>query len=292
MIVAVISENPELREKFCSMMGHEISKEDIRFYQAEGSPLYLVEPTAYPDRIQPLLYSLSLADYVVLIVETLTPKVGELIVALDSVKAERGVLVSSAPIPLKGTVLDKYDRVPDMEGAKKKVLSIQPAPGGESFVALAHKSESVKSIGNVMHGSIRSGKLAKADKLFLLPDGKDIEIRSLKADGNDADEAGCGANIEISYKGDLFERGIIVPIRHEFQVENVINGRFMKSPFFKDELKGRIHAYSNLQYVEGMVNENDLTLSAPLAYEKGESILVVDASNQKLRIAGVFRSKW
>jgi hypothetical protein len=114
----------------------------------------------------------------------------------------------------------------------------------------------------------------------------------MKADGKDADSAQSGATIEIAYKGDLFERGIIVPIRHELQVENVINGRFMKSPFYKDELKGRIHAYSNMQYVEGVVNENDLTLSAPFAYEKGESILVVDASNQKLRIAGVFRSKW
>ena len=28
------------------------------------------------------------------------------------------------------------------------------------------------------------------------------------------------------------------------------------------------------------------------ADKKGESILVIDASNQKLRIAGVFQSKW
>jgi hypothetical protein len=47
-----------------------------------------------------------------------------------------------------------------------------------------------------------------------------------------------------------------------------------------------------MQYLEGTVTDNDLTLSQPLAFEKGESILVVDASNQKLRIAGVFQSKW
>jgi len=47
-----------------------------------------------------------------------------------------------------------------------------------------------------------------------------------------------------------------------------------------------------MQFVEGNVFENELKLSAPLAFEKGEMILVVDASNQKLRIAGVFQSKW
>lgn len=291
MIVAVISDKPELRERFCSMVGKQTGEGDIRVFSVEGSPIHLVEPTAYPERIQPLLYTLSLADYVVLLVDSLTPKVGELVVALESFKADKGLLVSLAPLPLKGTILDKYEKT-DMEGAKQKVLSLQPEAGGETLLALVHKSEAVKSIGNVMHGAVRSGTLAKADKLFLLPDGKDIEIRTLKADGKDADSAKSGSVFEISYKGDLFERGILVPIRHEHQVENVINGNFVKSPFFKDELKGRIHAYSNLQYVEGVVNENDLTLSAPMAYEKGESIIVVDASNQKLRIAGVFRSKW
>jgi selenocysteine-specific translation elongation factor len=294
MIVAVLSDKPELRERFCAMVGREMSRDDIRFYAADaaGRTVHLVEPTAYPEKIQPLLYSLSMADHAVLLVESLTPKIGEIIVALDAMGLESGTVVSSAPLPLKGTVLDKYQTVADMGSAAQRVLALQPAAGGEALIALAHRSEAVKSAGNTMHGTVRSGKLSKSDKLFLLPDRKDIEVRSLKADGKEADEAQAGSSIEMAYKGDLFERGIIVPIRHEHQVESVINGRFMKSPFYKDELKGKIHAYTNLQYVEGVVNENDLTLSAPLAYEKGEGILVVDASNQKLRIAGVFRSKW
>jgi hypothetical protein len=71
-----------------------------------------------------------------------------------------------------------------------------------------------------------------------------------------------------------------------------VNGRFSKTPFFRDELKGKIHAYANMQFVEGHMSDNDLTLGQPIAYEKGEIMLVVDASNQKLRIAGPFQSKW
>jgi len=294
MFVAVLSDKPELREQFCKLVGTESGKDELVFYtaQANGATITLVDPAHYPEKIQPLLYALSMADYAVLIVDALSPKVGEIMVALNAVKLERGVIISKVPLPVSGMVLEKYDKAPNMSAAKGKVLSLQPAAGGENFVALAHRSESVKSVGNVMHGTVRSGKLSKSDKLFLLPDRKDVEIRSMKADGKDAEEAAAGSRVEIAYKGDLFERGILAPIRHEFQVENVINGRFNRSPFYKDELKGKIHAYSNLQFVEGVVNENDLTLSAPMAYEKGESILVIDASNQKLRVAGVFQSKW
>jgi selenocysteine-specific translation elongation factor len=293
LFVAVLSDKPEAREQFCKM-GTEISKGDVSFYSVSqgDKTITLADPTHYPEKIQPLLYSLSMADHVVLIVDALTPKIGEIIVALDSMKMESGTLVSKAALPLKGTVLDKYAVVADTEAAKVRIFSLPSPSGGENLLALASKCESIKSVGNVMHGTIRSGKVKKSDKLFLLPEGKDIEIRSVKADGKESEEAGAGAMVELAYRGDLFERGIIAPIRNEFQVENVINGHFTKSPFYKDELKGRIHAYSNLQYVEGVVNENDLNLSAPLAYEKGETILVIDASNQKLRIAGAFRSKW
>jgi hypothetical protein len=47
-----------------------------------------------------------------------------------------------------------------------------------------------------------------------------------------------------------------------------------------------------MQYVEGHVTDNDITLSSSFAFEKGDSILIIDASNQKLRIAGVFQVKW
>lgn len=81
-------------------------------------------------------------------------------------------------------------------------------------------------------------------------------------------------------------------MRNDYEINNVVNGRFAKSPFFRDELKGKIHAYTNMQYVEGTLNDSDITLSQPLAFEKGEQIVIVDASNQKLRIAGIFQSKW
>ena len=294
MFVAVLSDKPELREQFCKLVGKETGKEDISFYAANygGRIITIVEPTLYPEKIQPLLYCLSIADYVVLLADALTPKIGEIIVALNTLKIEKGIIVSAAQLPIAGTVLDKYEKAADMNAAKEKVLSAQRDAPGEDTMALVDKAFSVKSVGNVALGIVKSGTIKKHDKLFLLPAKKEIEVRSIQINDKDSEEASAGSRFGIAYKGDLLERGILVPLRNDFQIEQVVNGRFNRSPFFKDELKGKIHAYANLQFVEGNVTDNELTLSSPMAFEKGETILVVDASNQKLRIAGAFQHKW
>lgn len=290
MLVAVLSDKPELREQFCKMVGKESSKDDIAFYSAES--VTLIDPLLYPEKIQPLLYCLSMADYSVLIVDALTPRIGEIIVALNAMKMDRGLVVSKVPLPLAGTSLEKFEKVADLETAKAKMLSAKAAEPGTVLIALVDRMEAVKAIGNVVHGIVKSGSVKVHDKLFLLPEKKDVEVRSIRVDGKDVAEATSGQRFSLAYKGEPVGRGILVPIRHEFEIGNIINGRFSKSVFFKDELKGKIHAYANMQYVEGNMSENDLTLSGEMAYEKGELILVVDASNQKLRIAGPFQSKW
>ncbi len=294
MFVAVLSDKPELREKFCRMLGAEAGRAELAFYSAEagGNKVVLVDPLNYPEKVQPLLHSLSIADYVVLIADGVTPKLGELIVAVNCLKMDKGIVVSASPLPLAGTSLEKFEKCADLESAKSKLLALPKPEYREELVALVDHVEAVKSVGNVAHGVVKSGKLRPHDKLFLLPEKKDVEVRSVSVDGKEVPEASAGERFSISFKGDSFERGILVPLRNEFEVGNIVNGRFSKTPFFKDELQGKIHAYTNMQFVEGHMTENDLTLSSPIAYEKGEKILVVDASNQKLRIAGPFQSKW
>ena len=294
MLVAVLSDKPELRESFCKSVGKEDSRGELAFYSAEhdGRRITLIDPLGYPDKVQPLLHALSMADVAVLLVDALSPKTGEIIVALNSLKSERGIIVSRAPLPLAGTTLEKFDKVPDADSAKTKLLSLTRGEAGEVVLGLVTATEAVKSVGNVAHGVLKSGKLKKSDKLFLLPEKKEVEVRSLAVSGSEKEEVASGSPFSMAYKGELASSGILVPLRHEQEIGNVVNGRFIRSPFYKDELKGKIHAYANMQFIEGHLSENDLTLSQPIAYEKGELILVVDASNQKLRIAGAFQSKW
>ena len=91
-------------------------------------------------------------------------------------------------------------------------------------------------------------------------------------------------------KGSIVPTAIRKTIKSE--VRNICDrdekGKFTKSKFYTDEIKGKIHAYSNFQFKECTVTDVDLKLDNEMAFEKRDNIIVVDASNQKLRIAGVF----
>jgi selenocysteine-specific translation elongation factor len=123
---------------------------------------------------------------------------------------------------------------------------------------------------------------------MLLPEKKQMEIRTIQINDKDSEIAKAGDRFGIAYKGDLLERGILVPLTNDFSIEKVINGRFTKNRFYMDEIKGKVHAYSGFQFIECTVSENELKLDNDMAFERREKILIIDASNQKLRISGVF----
>ena len=290
MFVSVLSDKPEVRVQFCSLFGSSTSSDDISFYNANGR--VVVEPTLFPNKIQSLLHSLAIADFVVLIVDQLTPHVGEIIVALDLLRKDKGVLVTSLNLPIGGTALEKYHKTNDLNVAKAKVLELNAEQNDEQLFALIDKSHSVPETGHVALGVVKGGKLKKQETFFLLPDKKEVAVRSVRLNDKEVEEAVVGDRFGIVYKGDLIERGILAPLRNNFEISSSVNGRFLKSPFFKDDLDHKVHIYHNYQFVEGNVSDNELRLDKPIAYQKGDRILVVDPSNQKLRIAGVFTSAW
>lgn len=295
MFIAVLSDKPELREKLCKMVGKETGKGDISFYTTsfQGRIITFIDPSLYPQKLQPLLYTLSIADYVVLEVDQLNQYVGELIVSLDLLRKEKGLIISSIPLPLKGTVLEKYEKVENAEAAKEKLLALPPEPPEEgNTFALVDSAFAVKSVGNVALGVLKRGMIKKHDKFFVLPEKRDIEIRSIQVQDKDTAEAGPGTRFGIAFKGELPERGILVPHVNEFELKDVMNGRFMKSQFYRDEIRGKMHAYSNLQFVSAVVSEGELKTEKPIASRKGELILVCDPSNPKLRVVGVFTPTW
>ncbi len=295
MFIAVLSDNPESRENFCKMVGKETGKGDISFYTTsfQGRIITLLDPSLYPQKLQPLLYTLSMADYVVLEVSQLNQYVGELIVSLDLLQKDKGMIISSIALPLKGTVLEKYEKVETPEAAKEKILALAPeTPEEGNTFALVDSAFAVKSVGNVALGVLKRGMIKKHDKFFVLPEKRDIEIRSIQVQDKDAAEAGPGTRFGIAFKGELPERGILVPHVNEFELKDIMNGQFAKSRFYRDEIRGKLHAYSNLQFVSAVVSEGELKTEKPIASRKGELILVCDPSNPKLRVVGVFTPTW
>lgn len=291
MFIAVLSDKPEKREAFCKMLGKESGKEDIAFYTINmaGKINTVVEPVLYPQKIQPLVYSLYMADYIVVLAEQLTPQLGEIIVALDALKKDRGMLITQLDLPIKGTVLEKYERVADENTAREKILALNEEPSSEDeLLAFVDKYLSVKSVGNVALGSIKEGKMKKHDRVIFLPDKKELEIRTVQINDKDVDEAVAGGRFGIAYKGEPIERGLLVSIRSEFENSKNIMGRFQQSQFYKDDISRKLHFCYAFRSVEGNVSENSVALDSEMSYRKRDPLLVLDPSNQKLRIVGSF----
>ena len=291
MFIAVLSDSPEKREEFCKLLGKETGKDDVSFYAVNfgGKVRSLVEPTLYPQKVHPLAYSLYVADYVVVLADQLNPYVGEIIVALDALGKENGLLVTSLELPVKGTVAEKYEKVESMEAAKEKVLAFsgEPSADGE-LLAFVDKYLSVKSVGNVALGAVKEGKMNKRDKLIYLPGKVDVEVRSLQINDKDSESASAGERFGIAYKGEPIDRGMLVGIRSEFSNEKEVMGNFRQSPFYKDDISRKLSFCYGMSTVEGRVLDNSISLDKELTVRKRDPVLVMDPSNQKLRIVGSF----
>lgn len=291
MFIAVISDSAEKRKEICKALGKETGADDISFYTINygGKIKTVIEPTLYPGKVQPLIYSIYAADLVVLAVDALNQYVGEMIVALDAAKKERGILVSPVALPVKGTVLEKYEKFSSFEEARGKILNAEPEDsGGTELFALVDKAFSVKSVGNVALGLVKEGKMKKHDKLLFFPGKKNVEVKSIQLNDKEAEECGEGDRFGISYKGDEIERGQLLSFRAENKVENSVLGRFEQSPFYKDDLNRKVHACLNFQFLECMVSPSELKCDTPISFRGRDRIIVLDPSNQKLRVVGAF----
>lgn len=291
MIITILSDSAEKRKEICKALGKETGTDDISFYSINygGKIKTIIEPTLYPQKVQPLIYSIYAADLVVVAVDALNQFVGEMIVALEAAKKDRGILISSVPLPLKGTVLDKYEKFGSFEEAREKILNADVEAGGESeLLALVDKAFSVKSVGSVALGLVKEGRMKKHDKLLFFPGKKNVEVKSIQLNDKDSEECGEGSRFGISYKGDEIERGQLLSFRAENKVDNSVLGKFEKSPFFKDDLNRKVHACLNFQFLECRVSETELKCDTPLSYRGHDRIIVLDPSNQKLRVVGAF----
>lgn len=291
MIITILSDSAEKRKEICKALGKETGQDDISFYSINygGKIKTIIEPTLYPQKVQPLIYSIYAADLVVVAVDALNQFVGEMIVALEAAKKDRGILISSVPLPVKGTVLEKYEKFPTFEDAREKILNADvEASGSSELFALVDKAFSVKSVGSVALGLVKEGKMKKHDKFLFFPGKKDVEVKSIQLNDKDVEECGEGSRFGISYKGADIERGQLLSFRAENKVENSVLGRFEKSPFFKDDLNRKVHACLNFQFLECRVSETELKCDTPLSYRGHDRIIVLDPSNQKLRVVGAF----
>lgn len=257
-------------------------------------------PNGFPEKIQPLLQTINLAEYVIFHVDKLDKFTGEQIVALDSLNKKYGLLSHSYEVDentmntmIKNTVLENYAKV-DADKIKEHADKLeQISKEGNARVVIDHCFD-VKGVGTVILGKVEQGKIKQYDNLKLLPTGLDVMIKSIQMHDDPVDEATSPARVGLAVKGttpDQVNRGDILCVPGTEQISSEIEVEFTKSPFYKGEIAQNQMCLVNvgLQIKPAKfssINPLKLILEKPIAYNKGDICVILKPESQTIRILG------
>ena len=290
------------KQDIAAEFGKKGTVTDISLYDRKESDIIKtwVTPNGFPEKIQPLLQAINLAEYVIFFVDKLDKFTGEQIIALDSLKKEKGILSHSFEVDeskldsmIKGTVIENYAKV-DQEKIKEEIDKIEPIiKEGSSEMVIDHCFD-VKGVGTVILGKVTVGKIKQYDNLKVYPSGSDVLIKSIQMHDDPVTESICPARVGLAVKGikpDEVGRGDIISQEDAVLVNSNIELEFTKSPFYKNEIsEGQMCLVSvGLQIKAAKfssITPLKLTFEKPIAYHTGDIAVILKPESTTIRILG------
>lgn len=227
--------------------GKKGTETDLTLYDRKESDIIKtwVVPSGFPDKIQPLFQAINLAEYVILLVDKLDKFTGEQIIALDSLKKEKGILShtfdvdeSKLNMMIKGTVVENYVKV-DQDKIKEEMDKLEPITNDDPPEMVIDHCFDVKGVGTVILGKVTNGTVKQYDNLKLYPAGIDVLIKSIQMHDDPVGESVCPARVGLAVKGakpDDVSRGDVISTEGAVDVKTEVELDFQKSPFYKNDI--------------------------------------------------------
>ena len=275
---------------------------DLTLYDKKESDIIRtwVVPNGFPEKIQPLVQAINIAEYVIFYVASLDRYVGEQIIALDMLGKSDGIISHSYEVDenqfnsmIKGTVLKNYKRI-DSPNIKQELSSFDPITNDGPIQIVIDHCFDVKGVGTVVLGKILQGTVKQYDKLKHLPSGSEVMIKSIQMHDDDMKEAVCPARVGLSLKGikpDEIQRGDILTINDSLEVKTELLITFNQSPYYKEKISENQMCLLNigLQIKAAKISSISpfkLTLEKPIIYKKNDICIVIKPESTTVRIIG------
>lgn len=154
----------------------------------------------------------------------------------------------------------------------------------------------VKSVGTVVLGIVKQGKICAHDSLVLYPSGKEVMVKSIQMQDDDVQSAASHSRVGLALKGVTageIKRGDVLSAEGKVHALKDFEMNFRGCKFYKKPLdfeKG-YHFMAGLQFVFGVGRLSGaslkLSLNREVAYTGNESIIVCDINASYPRIVGV-----
>lgn len=288
-----------------AQLGKKGTSTDVTIYDRKTADVVYTwtAPITFPDKVQPLLQAVNIAEYAILNVAKLDKFLGEQILALDYAGIKDGFILHSYEVDreklkalLKGTVLANYQFLDSVDQLKQEMIKLEPrAQEGPAMIPVDHAFD-VKGVGTVVLGVVRQGSIKAYDELTLQPSGKSIMIKSIQMHDDPADSASSPARVGLAVKGPSagdISRGDVICAPGIVKVASgAVAAKFQKSPFFKGDLAdNQMYMLSvGMQIrpvkVKASGDTLEITPEKPMAYLPGQACVLLKPDSQGSRIIG------
>ncbi len=292
------------------------TESDITLYniKKEDKLLSFVEPTRYPEKIQPLSYTLNMIDYAILKISEINKTLAETIVALDAFGISRGAIIYDNYITpeqikpyISGTVLENYEIIEnDMIKLREKVFEIEVIKSDGAVKIPIDHHFNVRGIGTVILGTVARGTVKKHDELMVYPIEKKILVRSIQIHDKDYDCGETGARVGLALKNidaEELDRGFVLAPEGTLKIGYELKLKFKVSKYWKDPLlvEQVHHIGIGMQFFPGRItdveNENNelkggetgivsFKIDKKVVFEEGDKAIVLKPEGTGLRVAG------
>ena len=275
---------------------------DLTVYDRKESDIIRtwVVPNGFPEKIQPLLQAINIAEYVIFYVASLDRYTGEQIIALDMLNKKNGILSHSYEVDenrlhsmIKGTVLQNYRKI-DSPNIKEELIKLPPVSNdGPAQIVIDHSFD-VKGVGTVVLGKVLQGTINQYDNLKHLPSGTDVMLKSIQMHDDDVKQAVCPARVGLSLKGikpDEVGRGDIITSDESFEIKHELEIDFKQSPFYKGKISENQMCLVNIGLQVkaakfSSISPAKLILDKPVVCRKNEICLLIKPESTSVRVIG------
>ena len=290
------------KQETASEFGKKGTESDLTLYDRKESDVIKtwVIPNGFPEKIQPLFQAINLAEYVIFHVDKLDKFTGEQIIALDSLKKEKGILShtfdvdeSKLNLMIKGTVVENYTRV-EQDKIKEEMNALEPITNDNPAELLIDHCFDVKGVGTVILGKVANGTIKQYDNLKLYPHNIDVLIKSIQMHDDPVTESICPARVGLAVKGakpDEVGRGDVISVENAVDIKTEIELDFEKSPFYKNDISENQGCLVSigLQIKAAKfssISPLKLIFEKPIVCKKDEIAVILKPESPTIRILG------
>ena len=290
------------KQDLASEFGKKGTESDLTLYDRKESDVIKtwVIPNGFPEKIQPLFQAINLAEYVIFHVDKLDKFTGEQIIALDSLKKEKGILShtfdvdeSKLNMMIKGTVVENYTRV-EQDKIKEEMNALEPITNDNPAELLIDHCFDVKGVGTVILGKVSNGTIKQYDNLKLYPHNIDVLIKSIQMHDDPVPESVCPARVGLAVKGakpDEVGRGDVISVESAVEIKTEIELDFEKSPFYKSEITENQGCLVNIGLQTKAAKFSSITplklvFEKPIVCKKNDVAVILKPESTTIRILG------